>query len=102
LQGSIDAALQHLGPLLAQALIYNIGGNAARSDLDKLSEPLKKLVVRQVQAKSWLEAALLGDNFPSNKVTAKEKMTFLQKVVKYVEPISPTCSCTNTTQSSWS
>lgn len=102
MQGSIDAALQHLGPLLAQALIYNIGGNAARSDLDKLSEPLKKLVVRQVQAKSWLEAALLGDNFPSNKVTDKEKMTFLQKVVKYVEPISPTYSCTDTTQSSWS
>lgn len=82
MQASIDNAVQQLGPLLAQALIYNISGHAARSELDKLSDPVKKLVVRQVNAKAWFEAALTGDNFPSDKVTAKDKSVFLAKIVK--------------------
>lgn len=73
--------LQNFGPLLAEALIYNIGGNAARSELDKLSEPLKKFVVSQVRSKSWLEAALQGVNFPSDKVSDAEKRVFLQKIM---------------------
>ncbi|QSZ30779.1 hypothetical protein DSL72_000337 [Monilinia vaccinii-corymbosi] len=80
-QQTITNALQHLGPLLSQALIYNIGGAAARSELDKLSDPLRKLVVSQVRAKSWLEAALTNGNFPSDKVDQKEKMVFLTKVI---------------------
>jgi hypothetical protein len=66
MQAAIDNVLQHLGPMLAEALIYNIGGQAARSELDKLSDPLKKLVTRQVRSKSWLEAALSGNSFPSH------------------------------------
>lgn len=81
---SVDQVMEHLGPLLAQALIYNLGGNAARSELDKLSEPLKKLVVSQVRGKKWLEAALLGDGFPSQTVTEKDKILFLHKVMKSV------------------
>jgi hypothetical protein len=68
--------------MLAQALVYNIGGHAGRSELDKLSDPVKKLVVRQVNAKSWLEAALLDASFPSDKVSDKDKQLFLQKIMK--------------------
>jgi hypothetical protein len=82
IQEAITNALQHLGPLLAQALIYNIGGAAARSELDKLSDPLKKLVVSQMRAKSWLEAALRDGSFPSDQVGDKEKTVFLAKVMK--------------------
>ncbi|KAH8821592.1 armadillo-type protein [Xylogone sp. PMI_703] len=81
IQSVIDSSLQTLGPLLAQALVFNIGGNAARSELDKLCEPLKKLISRQVRAKSWLETALLDPSFPSNKISAEEKRIFLQKLV---------------------
>jgi hypothetical protein len=80
---SINNALRQLGPLLARALIYNIGGNAARSELDKLSEPLKKLVVSQVQSKAWLEAALRGDAFDGDKVAIKDRLVFLQKIMRY-------------------
>jgi hypothetical protein len=52
--------------------------------LDKISDPLKKLVLRQVRSKSWLEAALLGETFPSDKVTIKDKTVFLQKLMRYV------------------
>jgi len=68
--------------------VFNIGGDAARSDLDKLCDPLKKLVVRQLRSKSWLEAALLSENFPSNKVTSKDKTVFLQKLMRFVSPCS--------------
>lgn len=69
---------------MAQALVYNIGGHAQRSELEKLSEPIKRLIVRHMYAKKWLEAALLADNFPSDKVTNKDKLVFLQKITKYV------------------
>ncbi|KAJ4195299.1 member of the karyopherin-beta [Fusarium falciforme] len=74
-------AMQMLGPLLAQSLARNIGGNASRSELDKLSEPLKKLVVRCPMAKSWLEAGLGHESFPSTRITPQEKSMFLKKVI---------------------
>ncbi|KAI9818503.1 MAG: hypothetical protein M1827_000562 [Pycnora praestabilis] len=82
IQSSIDSIMQELGPILAAALVKNIGGDAARSELDMIAEPLKKLVFKQQRAKSWLEAALTADTFPSQKVDATEKRVWLQKVLK--------------------
>lgn len=82
LQTTIKNTIEYLGPLLAEAIIYNIGGHGARSGLDKLADPLKKMVVKQVRSKMWLEAALFRDTFPSNKVGDGDKRTFLQKVMK--------------------
>lgn len=77
----ITNAMDHLGPLFTQTLVNNIGGNAARSELDKLSDPLKKLVVQQPRAQQWLETALFGEGFPGSQVTQEEKMVFLKKIV---------------------
>lgn len=68
--------------MLAEAIVYNIGGHCARSGLDKLTEPLKKMVVKQVKSKIWLEAALFRDTFPSVKVSDGDKRVFLQKIIK--------------------
>ncbi|CAK7264189.1 member of the karyopherin-beta [Sporothrix epigloea] len=82
LKAIVVNAMEHLGPLLAQALIFNFGGNASRSELDKLCEPLKKLVVQHMQSSSWLEQALMSPNFPSDLVTASDKNLFLKKVTR--------------------
>ncbi|KAG5800463.1 hypothetical protein H9Q69_000502 [Fusarium xylarioides] len=74
-------AMQMLGPLLSRTLARNLGGNASRSELDKLSEPLKKLVYRYPTAKSWLEAGLTHETFPSTKLTPQEKSMFLKKII---------------------
>ncbi|KAM0550766.1 hypothetical protein ACHAPJ_008629 [Fusarium lateritium] len=74
-------AMQMLGPLLSQTLARNMGGNASRSELDKLSEPLRKLVVRYPMAKSWLESGLTHETFPSTRVTPQDKSMFLKKVI---------------------
>lgn len=74
-------AMEHLGPLLAQSLIYNIGGNASRSELDKLGEPLKKMVVQHIRANTWLEEALMSPAFLSDRVTASDKTFFLKKII---------------------
>lgn len=81
-QAGFSNALEHLGPLLTRSLVQNIGGNASRSELDKLSDPLKKLVVQHPRAKQWLDAALLDPSFPSTKVTAEDKSMFAKKIVK--------------------
>ncbi|KAL2289108.1 hypothetical protein FJTKL_02920 [Diaporthe vaccinii] len=80
-QAGFSNALEHLGPLLTRSLVQNIGGNASRSELDKLSDPLKKLVVQHPRAKQWLEAALLDPSFPSTKVTAEDKSMFAKKII---------------------
>ncbi|KAI0476988.1 armadillo-type protein [Xylaria cf. heliscus] len=80
-QTALNEAMSHLGPLLSQSLVQNIGGKASRSDLDKLSDPLKKLVVQHVHASKWLEAALNDPGFPSDKVSAQDKALFLKKLV---------------------
>ncbi|ETS75674.1 hypothetical protein PFICI_12618 [Pestalotiopsis fici W106-1] len=80
-QAGINSAIVHLGPILAHTLIQNIGGKAARSELDKLSDPLKKLVVQHAHAKQWLETALNDASFPSDKVSHDEKALFLKKVI---------------------
>ncbi|KAK7934986.1 hypothetical protein PG985_000481 [Apiospora marii] len=79
-QRTIEGAMNQFGPTLAQSLIQNIGGNAARSELDKLSDPLKKLVFQNVHARQWLEAALNDDSFPSDKVTLADRSMFLKKI----------------------
>lgn len=81
LQDHLTSILQHFGPLLAQALVYNIGGHAARSELDKLSEPVRKLVIRHPQVKGWLEGALYAETFPSQNVGEQEKKVWLMKVI---------------------
>ncbi|KAK4155198.1 armadillo-type protein [Chaetomidium leptoderma] len=95
LQQTIANAMTHLGPLVARSLVRNIGGRAARSELDKLCEPLKKLVTSQPEAQNWLHQALIfeggegdgggGDKegcFPgAGRVGVEERVVWLRKVV---------------------
>ncbi len=72
-----------LGPLLGQCLARNVGGNASRSELDKLSEPIKKLVSRHTMAKEWLSKGLDDPTFPSSRVTVEQKALFIKKLIRY-------------------
>jgi hypothetical protein len=82
LQQSLDMIVTHFGPGLAQALIRNIGGDAARSELDFLADTVKKLVTRQTEVRLWVENALLSPTFPSQKVGDAEKKKFVQQIFK--------------------
>jgi hypothetical protein len=79
-------AMGTLGPLLCQSLARNVGGNASRSELDKLAEPLKKLVSHHPTAKDWLEAGLSHPSFPSAKITPEQKSMFVKKLIRCVIP----------------
>lgn len=78
----VAAVAQQYGPPLCHILVRNIGGEAARSELDFLAEPLKKLIFAQPQAKLWLSNALSSEDFPSQKVGTTEKRVWLQKILK--------------------
>lgn len=78
----MDQAMVEMGPRVTLSLIRNIGGNASRSELDKLIEPLKKLVSTHSSAQGWIEAALFHPNFPSKNVSDKEKLAFMRKVIR--------------------
>lgn len=60
-----------------------VAGEASRSELDDLAEPLKKMIFSQPSAKLWLSDALNGDSFPSQKVNPSEKSVFLQRIMRY-------------------
>jgi hypothetical protein len=90
---TISETIEAYGPFLAEALAYNIGGNASRSELDKISEPLKKLVSKHVHSKAWLEQALFKPGLCSDKVTDAEKKRFLLKIITYVFRWSDSCMC---------
>ena len=74
--------VQEYGSQLCHLLVRRIGGEAARSELDILAEPLKKLIFAQPQAKTWLSNALSSEDFPSRKVGPAEKRVWLQKVIR--------------------
>lgn len=108
-QASIDAVVAMCGTALAEKLVWvqkisplidfsirelhgvnkyikfqGVGGGAARSEVDSLAEPLKRLVARQVKAKSWLSTALAIEGFPSPNLTDKSKTRFLNTVIRYI------------------
>lgn len=84
LKGEVSQAMATLGPLLCQCIARNVGGNAARSELDKVAEPLKRMVSRYPETKLWLELGLNHPSFPSSKVTLEQKSMFLKKIIRYV------------------
>ncbi|KAH0426883.1 hypothetical protein CcaCcLH18_10059 [Colletotrichum camelliae] len=81
-QETIDHAVAQLGPMIARSIVQNIGGNASRSELDRLGEPLKKMVSNQVKARAWLEQALFDPSFPGQHISREEKAVFLKKIIK--------------------
>ncbi|KAL7918504.1 ARM repeat-containing protein [Trichoderma austrokoningii] len=81
LQETFKRAMDTLGPLLTQSLARNIGGNALRSELDRLSEPLRKLVVNYPMSRDWLQSSLDHSSFPSQRVTPEQKSLFVKKVI---------------------
>ena len=82
LQAKLTIVLQEYGPQLAHILVRSIAGEAARSELDVLAEPLKKLVFAQPRARAWLQDALMSDTFPSSKVSESEKRVWLQRIMR--------------------
>lgn len=81
-EGSLHV-MNTLGPLLGKTIARNIGGNASRSELDKLSEPIKKLVSYYPSAKDWLGSGLNDSTFPSSKVTLDQKSLFVKQLIRY-------------------
>ncbi len=70
------------GPLVCQVLVHKIAGEASRSELDVLAEPLRKIIFYQQSAKAWLSDALNSDTFPSQKVNQMEKRIWLIKIMR--------------------
>ena len=71
------------GPLVCQALVNKIAGQASRSELDEVAEPLKKIVFCQPSAKVWLSHALNGISSTDQRVGQSDKTRWLQKILRY-------------------
>lgn len=78
----VDWILEQYGRQVIQVIVYNISGEAARSELETLADPLRKMVVDQARAKQWISDALFSSSFPSLKVGEAEKRIWLQQVMK--------------------
>lgn len=81
-KAGFNNAIEHLGPLLARALVFNVSGMASRSELDKLSDVLKKLVTQHPRTKEWLEVALTDPAIPNTMASQEDKDMFLKKIMR--------------------
>lgn len=69
-------------PKFTQALMAQIGGQALRSDLDFLCEPLKALLLHQPRAQRWMSQAVMDEGFPASEAVGKrEQEMFLRQIV---------------------
>lgn len=80
-QAYLDQLCQGIGPLLAASLINQIGGNASRSELDFLAEPLMKMIFREPMAKKWIETAIFSPTFPSGRANEADKRKFISQLL---------------------
>lgn len=82
-QNFLHSATERYGPLLCEVLVHRIAGEASRSELDMLSQPLRKIIFCQESAKAWLSDALNSRTFPSQRVNQDEKRIWLNKIMRY-------------------
>ena len=78
----VNVAIRDWGGEVTRALMFGIGGNAARSELDALAELLRKLIVTLPDVKFWLQSDLFSNGFPSQLVKEHDKLIFLKKVLR--------------------
>jgi hypothetical protein len=71
-----------LGPMLCLALARNISGQASRSELDRLSDPVKKLASHYPQAKQWLETAITDPSLSESSLKLETKLMLVKKVIR--------------------
>ncbi|KAL8922875.1 MAG: hypothetical protein Q9172_003381 [Xanthocarpia lactea] len=78
----VDSILVQYGPQVTQAIINNIGGDAARSELENWTNPLRQMVSTEVRSRQWISEALSSPTFPSSKVDDAQKKLFLEQVMQ--------------------
>ena len=77
----INQVMALYGPKFTASLVRQFGGQAQRSDLDYLCEPLKALLLNQGSTQAWLQQGLQDGTFPSSKVGVDERMRFLRQIM---------------------
>jgi hypothetical protein len=78
-----EAFMTQIGLGMAQSLVSQISGGAARSELDAICKPLKKMIEKRVEARPWLVHAM-NSHCLSPNVTMAEKGAFLEKILRLV------------------
>lgn len=79
----IKEIMSAYGPKFTCSIISQIGGNALRSDLEFICEPLKALLLHQPGVQGWLQQAILGETFPAvdANVGQQQRNLFFRQVI---------------------
>ena len=79
-QQRLNQVVATFGPKFASFLVFQLGGDAQRSDLDFLCEPLKTMLLHQGSAQAWLQQGILHSTFPSPNVSPDNRVMFLRQI----------------------
>ncbi|KPP75383.1 importin-13-like, partial [Scleropages formosus] len=80
---SVGQVVQEEGKLLLQAILEAIGGQSSRSLMDQFSEILFSMNKHCFALLTvWLKEVLQRPNFPSSRLTAEQKDTFSQQILR--------------------
>ena len=73
--------MSNYAPVLATALMQQVGGHAQRSELDSISKVIRAMISYYGAWKPAFEQALFSPGFPSSRVSEEDKRVFLSKLV---------------------
>ncbi|KAI9706826.1 MAG: hypothetical protein M1820_004797 [Bogoriella megaspora] len=68
---SINEVINYFGPALVAAIVHQITGQASRSDLDFIYDPIKKIIMAGPGAKVWFEQALADNSVVDENARAR-------------------------------
>ncbi|KAK3715372.1 member of the karyopherin-beta [Vermiconidia calcicola] len=80
-QQRINQVMSSYGQQLVYSLLHQIRGQAQRSELDYVCEPLKALLLHQSGTQTWLQSALADERFAIPRVTMNDRAMFLRQIM---------------------
>lgn len=80
-QQQMNQIMEMYGPRFVACLMRQIGGQAQRSDLDFLCEPLKALLLHQRNVQKWLQEGIASDSLQNPNVSSDDRQKFLRQLV---------------------
>lgn len=83
----VERIVEGCGERLCQQLVLAVGGGCQRSEVEAMTEVIRKVVVRHRAVKAWLMAAVEAPEVGGERVKPVERRQWVEKVMRCVNSL---------------